>query len=100
MLKPAPEAAQAEACARPCAPAAAGARRARGRAAAAPRPPRPPIRSRRSPHGEKKKAAELAYVPMDKPFVVPVFAGEKVVAMVVLSLSVETETEAAPTSRR
>ena len=48
-------------------------------------------------HAEKKKAAELAYVPMDKPFVVPVFAGEKVVAMVVLSLSVETETESAPT---
>ena len=34
---------------------------------------------------------------MDKPFVVPVFAGEKVVAMVVVSLSVETDTEAAPT---
>ena len=32
---------------------------------------------------------------MDKPFVVPVFAGEKVVAMVVVSLSVETDTEAA-----
>ena len=42
-------------------------------------------------HAEKKTAAELAYVPMDKPFVVPVFAGEKVVAMVVLSLSVETD---------
>jgi hypothetical protein len=47
------------------------------------------------PAAEKKPAAELAYVPMDKPFVVPVFAGEKVTAMVVLSLSVETETEAA-----
>ena len=33
---------------------------------------------------------------MDKPFVVPVFAGEKVTAMVVMSLSVETDTEAAP----
>jgi hypothetical protein len=48
------------------------------------------------PH-DKKPATELAYVPMDKPFVVPVFKGEKVVAMVVMSLSVETETEAAPT---
>jgi hypothetical protein len=47
------------------------------------------------PAAEKKPAAELAYVPMDKPFVVPVFAGEKVTAMVVLSLSVETEAEAA-----
>ena len=43
----------------------------------------------------KKHADELAYVPMDKPFVVPVFAGEKVVAMVVVSLSVETDTESA-----
>jgi hypothetical protein len=48
-----------------------------------------------APAAEKKPAAELAYVPMDKPFVVPVFAGEKVTAMVVLSLSVETEAEAA-----
>ena len=45
----------------------------------------------------KKPAAELTYVTMDKPFVVPVFAGEKVVAMVVLSLSVETDAEAAHT---
>ena len=29
---------------------------------------------------EKKPAGELAYVTMDKPFVVPVFAGEKVIA--------------------
>jgi hypothetical protein len=48
-------------------------------------------------HAEPAKKAEtLAYVTMDKPFVVPVFKGEKVVAMVVLSVSVETETEAAP----
>ena len=39
---------------------------------------------------------ELAYVPMEKPFVVPIFEDEKVVAMVVVSLSVETEAEAAP----
>jgi len=38
---------------------------------------------------------ELAYVPMEKPFVVPIFKDEKVVAMVVVSLSVETEAEAA-----
>ena len=49
------------------------------------------------PEAEKKPAAELTYVTMDKPFVVPVFSGEKVVAMVVLSLSVETDAEAAHT---
>ncbi|HRO10637.1 flagellar basal body-associated FliL family protein [Amaricoccus sp.] len=47
------------------------------------------------PEEKKKKAAELAYVQMDKPFVVPIFAGEKVAAMVVVSLSVETDTEGA-----
>ena len=45
-------------------------------------------------HGPKLEG-ELAYVPMEKPFVVPIFADEKVVAMVVVSLSVETEAEAA-----
>ncbi len=46
-------------------------------------------------HGPELEG-ELAYVPMEKPFVVPIFADEKVVAMVVVSLSVETEAEAAP----
>lgn len=40
--------------------------------------------------------AEPAYVTMDKPFVVPVFRGDKVVAMVVVSVSVETDIAAAP----
>jgi hypothetical protein len=35
--------------------------------------------------------AEVSYVPIEKPFVVPIFAGERTVAMVVLSLSVATE---------
>ena len=48
-----------------------------------------------APLPEKKPEGELAYVPMDKPFVVPVFAKEQVIAMVVVSLSVETETESA-----
>ncbi len=39
---------------------------------------------------------ELAYVPLEKPFVVPVFDGEKVVAMVVLSLSVEVPADHEP----
>jgi hypothetical protein len=43
-----------------------------------------------------KNAEDLAYVTMDKPFVVPVFEGEKVVAMVVLSVSVETDSHSAP----
>ena len=38
---------------------------------------------------------ELAYVAMEKPFVVPVFSGEKVTAMVVISLSVEVGADAA-----
>jgi hypothetical protein len=90
MLKPAPEpeAAQADVCAAPGAE--------HGANAAAPcDPASDPFKP--VPHGEKRPATELAYVPIEKPFVVPVFSGEKVAAMVVLSLSVETETEAAPT---
>jgi len=42
-----------------------------------------------------KPEGELTYVAMEKPFVVPVFSGEKVTAMVVISLSVEVGAEAA-----
>lgn len=38
---------------------------------------------------------EVAYLPMDKPFVVPIFKDDKVTAMVVVSLALETEAEAA-----
>jgi hypothetical protein len=38
---------------------------------------------------------EVAYVPMEKPFVVPIFKDDKVTAMVVVSLAVETEAETA-----
>lgn len=38
---------------------------------------------------------ELTYVPLEKPFVVPVFRGERVVSMVVVSLSVEIGAEEA-----
>ena len=71
-------------------------------AAAPPRPaPRDPFEPTRSPPRptRPKLEGELAYVPLDKPFVVPVFAGEKVVAMVVVSLSVETDAEAAHDGR-
>jgi hypothetical protein len=47
-------------------------------------------------HAPKKPEGELAYVPIEKPFVVPVFKGEKVVSMVVVSLSVEIGAESAP----
>ena len=33
---------------------------------------------------------------MDKPFVIPVFKGERIVAMVVVALSVETDIDSAP----
>jgi hypothetical protein len=85
MLKPVPAPAIAAACAAP--PPAAG----HGESAA---PCAPDPFSPAKPEA-KKPAGELAYVPMDKPFVVPVFAGEKVKAMVVVSLSVETETASA-----
>nr|WP_246399662.1 flagellar basal body-associated FliL family protein [Amaricoccus macauensis] len=37
------------------------------------------------------KAAEVSYVPIEKPFVVPIFAGNKTVAMVVMSVSIAAE---------
>lgn len=40
-----------------------------------------------------EKHAEVSYVPIEKPFVVPIFAGERTVAMVVLSVSIATEGE-------
>lgn len=39
---------------------------------------------------------EVAYVPMEKPFVVPIFKDDKVAAMVVVSLAVETGAHEAP----
>jgi hypothetical protein len=96
-LKPAPEEAHAADCAPPAEAAEAGAEDAGhgAEAAADCAPAEADPLAPDDPH-ERKPATELAYVPMDKPFVVPVFEGEKVVAMVVMSLSVETETEAAP----
>lgn len=40
--------------------------------------------------GEKP---HLTYIPIEKPFVVPIFAGERTVAMVVLSVSIAAEGE-------
>ena len=48
-----------------------------------------------TPVAVKKHEEELTYVPMEKPFVVPVFSGEKVIAMVVISLSLETDLDGA-----
>ena len=47
-------------------------------------------------HDGPGEDVELAYVPLQKPFVVPVFDGDKVVAMVVLSLSVEVPADHEP----
>jgi flagellar basal body-associated protein FliL len=82
-LKPAPEEAEASACpdGEDC------------EAAADPFAP--------APEAEAKDAEPAAVVAIDKPFVVPVFSGEEVVAMVVASVAVEiaaaqeTEVEAA-----
>jgi flagellar protein FliL len=91
MLKPKPEPEHAEACPPPAEGADAHAAAAEPCPAPGEHDPFKPVQ-----HAAKKPAAELAYVPMEKSFVVPVFKGEKVTAMVVLALSVETETEAAP----
>ncbi len=48
-----------------------------------------------TPVATKKHDEDLTYVPMEKPFVVPVFSGEKVIAMVVVSLSLETDLDGA-----
>ena len=95
-LKPAPEPETAAACA----PAEAGHDDGGHAPAAAPCPPTgadpfaPPAPAEaKGVHGGE----DLAYVTMDKPFVVPVFKGDKVVAMVVVSVSVETDTHSAPT---
>ena len=93
-LKPAPEAGgrgRRIARRRPTAEAAASERR-RGLPGRRGRPLRPG-RAR----GEEEARRSSPTSTMDKPFVVPVFAGEKVMAMVVVSLSVETDTEAAHT---
>ena len=99
-LRPAPEP-EVAACATP-APADGGEHAAEG---AAPCPPAeadpfaPAAHAEAGGrgHGGGGHGGEApAYVPMDKPFVVPVFRGEKMVAMVVVSLSVETDTGSAP----
>jgi flagellar basal body-associated protein FliL len=87
-LKPAPEAEHAAGESADCPPPAEGEE-------AAPCPAAEPDPFAPVKPEEKKPATELAYVEMDKPFVVPVFAGEKVTAMVVMSLSVETDAKAA-----
>ena len=90
-LKPAPE---PEVAAADCPPPADG-EEAAGRRT--PRPVRParPIPSPRSSPRRRRRRRSSPTSTMDKPFVVPIFAGEKVTAMVVVSLSVETDTEGA-----
>lgn len=47
------------------------------------------------PEDAEAESAGAAYVALDKPFVVPVFSGDKTVAMVVISLSVATKSDGA-----
>jgi flagellar basal body-associated protein FliL len=82
-LKPAPAPEAAETCALP----------SEGDAAAEPCAAADPFAPETAEAAGAK--GELAYVPIEKPFVVPVFAGEKAVAMVVVSLSIATEGEKA-----
>lgn len=96
VLKPAPEPealAVADACAEPVAVEAADGEDAQAEPAAAEAEPCEPHAA--DPFAKVKTGGEdhatdkdVAYVPLDKPFVVPVFRGDKVAAMVVLSLSV------------
>jgi hypothetical protein len=81
MLKPPPEAAVAEACG------------GEGEAACEEHAAADPFRSPPSEHALSEE--EITYVPLARPFVVPIFAGEMVVAMVVVSLSLETDLEGA-----
>lgn len=93
VLKPKP-AEQAASCAAPAAEHGAEAPAAgaeHGAAAAAPCPEDP--FTPEADHATEDAAA--TYVALDKPFVVPVFAGDKTVAMVVISLSVATKSEGA-----
>lgn len=99
-LKPAPEPETAAACAEAAVPV--GGHAVEGAQPAVPCPPAEPDPFAPAAHAGAKgggdgggHGAEAAYVSMDKPFVVPVFKADKVVAMVVVSLSVETDTETA-----
>lgn len=95
-LKPAPE--PEHAAAADCAAPAHGAGQGEDTAAApcAPAEADPFAPAVAESHGGGHGGESAAYVEMDKPFVVPIFKGDKVVSMVVVSLSVETSTESAP----
>lgn len=101
-LKPKPEPV-VDACAAPVSalPAPAAETSDAGKApsqVASPCPPPDPFTAESVAGGEGESSKEgVAYVPIDKPFVVPIFAGEKTVAMVVMSLSIATEGEKAAT---
>lgn len=90
-LKPTPEAEEAEAGhGAACAQGEAECGGAAGAQAAEPDPfaPAPP-RAKPEPEGE------VANVALEKPFVVPVFRGERIVAMVVASVAIEMDAQGA-----
>lgn len=92
VLKPKPVE-QAAACAAPAAGTGAEATSAGAEAGAAAAPcPEDPFTPVADQPAEETAAT---YVALDKPFVVPVFSGDKTVAMVVVSLSVATKSDGA-----
>lgn len=102
VLKPEPaETAIAEACAQPDAAQAAEANEGHGEAQAAEAEPCEPAPAdpfaKAEPEAGHGIEGDVAYVPLDKPFVVPVFRGGKIAAMVVVSLSVAVGHEAEAT---
>ena len=66
------------------------------RPAPEPGAPAAPAETEEGEEAEVAEAGHFAAVPLGKPFVVPVFRDGATVAMVVLSLAVEVEPEAAP----
>lgn len=99
-LKPEPEPAPQENAAADCAaPAAAAgdkAEAASGHGAAAAAPCGPDPFAGKAAAAKPAIEGEPAYVEMDKPFVVPIFRNDKMVSMVVASVSIETSAEEAP----
>lgn len=96
VLKPAPVEEHAAACG-PADPHGAPAADATSHAAETPGAPCPEAAEDpfAAPAAEKKPEGELVYVAMEKPFVVPIFSGDKTVGMMVVALSVESDVEGA-----
>jgi len=99
-LKPAPEPEEAAACTAPADHGEAAAPEAHapagGEAVADPCAAEGADAFAAAAAKEPALEGEVTYVPLDKPFVVPIFKDDKVTAMVVVSLAVEAEAHDAP----